>query len=401
MTATTGLGAVSDGALPTSSPGPPLSVRDFVSEGSALTPEHLALREAVRSFLDKRLPTDSLVSRTDAGHPFDRRIWQEMADALGLQGLAVAEAAGGAGYGWVEQAIVFHELGRVLYPGPYLSTVGFAIPALQASGDPGAAAPWLAELASGSLTATVTLPRSRGEELTARGAGQAHRVDGRAANVLSGSESDVVFVRALSTEGPTLFAVRASEARVDRRRMRSLDLCRDVTTITFDGAPAVRVGAPGRADEELGRGEELGTLALAAEQAGGIERSLEMGVDYAKVRHQFDRPIGSFQAVKHTCTRILFNLESVRALYEHAAWIVDNRPELTAPAVAACGAAASEGFAATAYDALHIHGGLGFTWEHPMHLYYRRAKASELLVRQPAMHREILARWVLDGKPER
>jgi alkylation response protein AidB-like acyl-CoA dehydrogenase len=176
--------------------------------------------------------------------------------------------------------------------------------------------------------------------------------------------------------------------------METLDLTRDHAVVRFDAAPAYRVGPPGGGDALLRQITDFAVLALAAEQVGGTEKVLEMAVDYAKVRHQFDRPIGSFQAVKHTCAQILLTLESARTLVEHAAWIADQRPGLLPAAAAACGSTCSEAFATASYDALHIHGGLGFTWEHPAHLYFRRARSDERLFGSPDTHRERLAAYV-------
>lgn len=371
-----------------------LTIRDFVSQGSSLTAEHLALRESVRGFLGDHLPTETLVARTEQAAGMDRALWATMAADLGLQGLAVAEAYGGSGFGWVEQGIVLHELGRVLYAGPYLSTVGLAIPLLTACADEGARRRWLPGLVSGEAAATVALGAIEREPLTVRPSGDGHTISGTLSHVLSGSEADVLFVPVTEADGASsVFAVEAG-SQVQCLPMKTLDLTRDHSVVGFDEAPARRVGAPGAADALFAATADFAVLALAAEQVGGTERVLEMAVDYAKVRHQFDRPIGSFQVVKHTCAQILLTLESARTLVEHAAWLADFRPELLPAGAAACGSTCSEAFATASYDALHIHGGLGFTWEHPAHLYFRRARADEQLFGAPDAHRERLATFI-------
>ncbi|ONH28085.1 hypothetical protein BL253_20705 [Pseudofrankia asymbiotica] len=374
-----------------------MSVRDFVSGGSALTAEHLALRQAVRDFLADRLPTEDLVTRTESGAAFDRALWADLAGQLGAHGITVAEEHGGSGFGWVEQALVFHELGRVLYAGPYLAAVGLAIPLLAACDDQEARERWLPGLAAGELIATVALDTPMRDPLRVRREGGAARLTGRLSHVMFAAQADVLFVPVTGEDGAvSLFAVPAG-AGVSARPLASLDMTREFATVDLEDAAAVPVGAPGEGDTVLDLVRDRAVLALSAEQVGGTEAVLEMAVDYAKVREQFDRPIGSFQAIKHTCSRMMLELESARALTEHAAWIADERPSMLPAAVAACGALCSEAYAQAAYDALHIHGGLGFTWEHRAHLYYRRAKSDELLFGSPGTHRARLARWICDS----
>jgi alkylation response protein AidB-like acyl-CoA dehydrogenase len=375
----------------------PLSVRDFVSEGSAFSTEHLLLRESVRQFLEERLPTEALVQRAEAAELFDRGIWRDLAAQIGAQGLAVPERLGGSGYGWTEQGIIFHELGRVLYAGPYLATVSLAMPALLASEDDDAQAAWLPGLVSGELAATVLVPTRHGQEFcTADVTTAAVSVTGSVSPVLAGSQADLLIVPAIEQGQLSLFLVEADTDGVTRERLVSLDLARDYSTVDLRDAPAIRMGAIGAGTAILELLHDRVVLCQAAEQLGATEACLEMAVDYAKIREQFDRPIGSFQAIKHTCSKMLLAQESARALTEHAAWIADNRPELLPAAAAACGATCSETLASVAYDAVHIHGGLGFTWEHRAHLYYRRAKADAILFGTPDEHRANLAAWICD-----
>jgi alkylation response protein AidB-like acyl-CoA dehydrogenase len=370
-----------------------LTVADFVAEGAALSDEHLAIRAALRDFLDRRLPAETLVTRTDEGSGFDRDLWRTMATQLGLQGMAIPETYRGGGYGWVEACVAFHELGRALYSGPYLPTVALAAPLLHsAGGDP--AIDLLPRIAAGELTATVAVGARERERvrLAARGSG-GYALSGVLSHVLSGDEADVLIVPVDEDGSRSFFAVHNGEG-VRATPMQRLDLTRDYAVLELDSAPARRVGPPGTASDLLGPVLDRAVVALAAEQVGGGEKVLGMAVEYAKVRHQFDRPIGSFQIIKHTCSKMLLALESARALAEHAAWIADERPGLLPAAAAAAGSVCSEAFAAGAYDALHIHGGLGFTWEHPAHLYYRRAKADAILFGDADVHREHLARYV-------
>ena len=371
----------------------PLTVAEFVADGAALSDEHLAMKATLHDFLDKHLPTETLVVRTDDSSGFDRDLWRTMAAQLGLQGMAIPENSGGGGYGWVEACIAFHELGRALYSGPYLPTVALAAPLLHSAGGD-TALDLLPRIAAGDVTGTVAVgARERATVRVAVSELGGHTLSGVLSHVLSGDDADILIVPVDEGGTRSLFAVRNGEG-VRTTPMQQLDLTRKHAVVELDSAPAWRVGPPGAAGDLLGPVLDRAVVALAAEQVGGAEKVLEMAVGYAKVRRQFDRPIGSFQIIKHTCSKMLLALESGRALAEHAAWIADQRPGLLPAAAAAAGSACSEAFAAIAYDGLHIHGGLGFTWEHPAHLYYRRAKADAILFGHADLHRERLARYV-------
>jgi alkylation response protein AidB-like acyl-CoA dehydrogenase len=367
-----------------------VTVHDFVSSGEGLTDDHLALRDSVRGFLAQHLPLDELVNRVDAGVTFDRALWRTLASDLGLHGLAVPEDLGGSGYTWIEQALVFQEMGRALYDGPYWSTVGMAIPILLACGDVGAQQRWVPALVDGSSVAAVCATRPGAVQVVGQGAEVS--LTGQVTPVIAGVDADLLILSLGDAGQRSLYAVEL--ASVSRTPLETLDLTRSVAGLELNETPAVLVGDLGKGDESFAVGSRFGRLALSAEQVGGAEVALEMAVSYAKVREQFGRPIGSFQAIKHSCSSMLLELESSRALLEHSAWLAACRPEYLEAAAAACGAKCSEAFSSIAYDALHIHGGLGFTWEHPGHLYFRRARSDELMMGGVDECRAALADWI-------
>jgi alkylation response protein AidB-like acyl-CoA dehydrogenase len=338
---------------------------------------------------------------TDTG--YDPSVWAQMAEQLGLQGLTVPEAYGGAGFGPVEQLVVLEEMGRALLCAPYFSTAVLAVNALRASGDEAAQRDLLPGIAEGRTLATLAVPEDDGAWSTdrlktrARPSGGGYVVEGAKSFVLDGTIADLVLVVAQAPEGPTLFAVDGGAAGLSRRALQTVDMTRKQAALVFDAVPARRVGAEGAAAAVVERTVQLASVALAAEQVGGAQRCLEMSVDYAKLRVQFGRPIGSFQAIKHKCADMLLEVESAKSAAYYAAWAAaDGSPEL--PLVASLAKAyCSDAYFHVAAENIQIHGGIGFTWEHDAHLYYRRAKSSEVMLGGPTHHREIVARHLIDG----
>ena len=363
--------------------------------GLALTGEQEELRRSVRRFLDDTSPMDEVRRLMDTEEGYDPGVWRRMAE-LGLQGIHVPEALGGAGLGHVELAVVLEELGRTLACLPYFSTVGLAVNALLASGDERAQRDLLPRLASGEATATLAVLEPPGSwdpdalRAQARREGGGWVVDGVKAFVVDGHTADVVLVAAGTPAGPSVFAVDGGAPGLERLPVPQLDQTRKLARLELSSTPARLVGEAGSAAGWLGRALDLAAVALASEQVGGAQRCLDMSVDYAKSRHQFGRPIGSFQAIKHRCADMLLRVESARAAASYAAWAAaEDAEEL--PAVASLARAyCSEAYSWVAGETIQVHGGIGFTWEHDAHLYFKRAKASELLLGDPAHHRELL-----------
>jgi alkylation response protein AidB-like acyl-CoA dehydrogenase len=285
--------------------------------------------------------------------------------------------------------------------GPYLASAVLATWALLASEDPLARTDLLPPIASGERVATLAVPEDDGSwapgelGVTARRSGEKYLVEGRKSFVLDGMIADLILVAASSDDGPALFAVGGDAPGLSRQAMPTIDLTRRQAVLTFSETPARLVGQPGAAPEIVAQAVRGGVLALAAEQVGGAQRCLDMAVAYAKLRHQFGRAIGSFQAIKHLCADMLLEVESARSAAYRAAWeAADGGADL--PLFASLAKAyCSEAYFHVAASNIQIHGGIGFTWDHDAHLYYRRAKSAEVMLGTPAEHREIAASLLL------
>jgi len=362
--------------------------------------EHDQLRRVVREFLSQKSPSRQVRRLMEAGESRDDEVWALLTGQLGLSGIAVPEEYGGSGYGPVELGIVLEEMGRALLVAPYFGTVALAGQALAASGDTEAMRRWLPGIADGSLTAALAVAEDSGSwdltDVTAAAEPVAEPTGGWAVTgtklfVVDGDTADLLLVVARAPDGPGVFAVEGAAAGVDRARLDTLDLTRALASVTLQGAPATRVGADRDATEWLAEVTNLVLAALAAEQIGGAARCLDLAVEYAKVRQQFGRPIGSFQAIKHKCANLLLEVESGRSAVYHASAAVAGHQPDAALAAALAYAYCSQAFTHAAKECIQIHGGIGYTWEHDAHLYLRRAKSSELLFGPPARQRTRLA----------
>jgi len=369
----------------------------------AFSDEQHELRRGLRRFLEDRSPASEVrrLMATDTG--YDPVVWLQMARELGLQGLGVPREHGGSGLGPVEQLVVLEEMGRALLCAPYFSSAVLAVHALSASGDEAAQREWFPGICDGSTVATLAVPEDDGAWATDRLQTRARRrqdgyvLDGRKSFVLDGTIADRVLVVAQAERGPSLFAVEGRDPRLSRRPLQTIDMTRKQAALVFDGVPARLVGEEGAAARMVDRTVELALVALAAEQVGGAQRCLEMSVDYAKLRFQFGRAIGSFQAIKHKCADILLEVESAKSAAYYAAWAAadgsDELPLVASLAKSSC----SEAYFHAAAENIQIHGGIGFTWEHDAHLYYRRAKSSEAMLGSPTHHREVVAGRLIDA----
>lgn len=357
------------------------------------------LREMVRDFLRDASPSSSVRTLMNTENGCDPAIWKTMAGELGLHGIAVPEQWGGAGAGLPEIAVVFEEMGAALLCAPFFSTVALGVNAVLASEDEGAIAEYVPPMVSGEITATVVLDGSLGlwnpgasVSLTADAADNGFRVTGHAARVLDGHTADVLFVAATTPFGLSLFAIDAAAEGLERTPLATLDRTRKIADVGFTGVPARLIGGCGQARPPLQRTSDVALVALAAEQLGAAAKCLDMAVDYAKGRIQFGRAIGSFQAVKHRCAEMLVLVEGARSAVTHAASCDD--PSELSVAASVAKMACSEAFLSVAVDTMRVHGGIGFTWEHDAHLYFRRAKSSELMFGDPREHAERLAELV-------
>jgi alkylation response protein AidB-like acyl-CoA dehydrogenase len=365
--------------------------------------EQEALRRELRRFLAEVSPTSAVRRQMETDAGWDREVWQRMARELGLQGLTVPAEFGGAGFGPIEQIVVLEEMGRALLCAPYFATAVLAVGALRASNDEAAQRELLPGIAAGTTVATLAIAEEDGAWSADRLHTRARRMtngwalDGRKSYVVDGATADCVLVVAQADSGPSLFVVDGEAPGLTRRALQTLDMTRKQAELGFDSVAARLIGIEGDAARIVEQTVTLAIVALAAEQMGGAQRCLEMSVDYAKLRVQFGRPIGSFQAIKHKCADMLLAVESAKSAAYYAAWAAaDGSPEL--PLVASLAKAlCSETYVQVAAETIQIHGGIGFTWEHDAHLYFRRARSSEVMLGSPMHHREIAATHLIDG----
>jgi len=365
--------------------------------------EQRELRGSVRRFLAERAPLARVRELMETADGTDPDVWRQASAQLGLPGIAVPEEYGGAGFSFAEQAIVLEELGAALFTGPYLASAVLAVTALLASDDEEAKKDLLPGIAAGETVATLAFTEDGGSwdpdpvRLTAATTTTEHgwRLGGHKSFVLDGHGADLILaIAATGTGGPenlSLFAVDGHAAGLTRRALPTLDQTRKLARLEFSQVPARLIGEPGAARAVLGRTLDVTAVALAAEQLGGAQRALDMAVEYAKVRQQFGRPIGSFQAIKHRCADLLLEVESLRSAVGYAAAAVAAGSTEVPVLASLLKAYASEVYSHVAGENIQIHGGIGFTWEHDAHLYLKRAKASELFLGDGSYHRERLA----------
>jgi alkylation response protein AidB-like acyl-CoA dehydrogenase len=362
-----------------------------------VTAEQEELRTSVRRFLADRAPISAVRALMDTTDGLDPAVWRQAGDQLGLQGIAIPEEYGGAGFSFAEQAIVLEELGAALYGGPYLASAVLAATALLASSDEKAKLAYLPGIASGELIGTLAFTEEDGSwdvdaiRMTALTDGDGWRLDGRKSFVLDGHTAGLILAVARTGEELSLFAVPADAAGLTRTALPTLDQTRKLASLEFASVQATLVGSVGDGSAVLARVLDVAAIAQAAEQLGGAQRALDMAVEYAKVRHQFGRPIGSFQAIKHRCADLLLEVESLRSAVQYAAAAVAENSDEVPVVASLVKAYASDVYFHVAAENIQIHGGIGFTWEHDAHLYFKRAKASELFLGDATYHREHLA----------
>ncbi|MFF7074019.1 acyl-CoA dehydrogenase family protein [Streptomyces pseudovenezuelae] len=366
----------------------------------AFSEEQEELGRTVRAFLVRTSPETETRRLMETPEGFDRALWRRMGTELGLQGLAVPEEYGGAGCGPVEVGVVMEEMGRALLCAPFLSSAVLATTTLLRCADEDARKRLLPGLASGELVGTLALTEdsarwdASGVGLTARESKGSWLLTGHKLFVLDGATADVVLTVARTGDGIGVFCVEGDAPGLTREPLPTMDPTRRQARLDYQDVPATRLRTHGDGWDLVSEVLDRAAVALAAEQVGVASRALDMAVEYAKVRHQFGRPIGSFQALKHLLADVLLEVESARAAAHYALLAAENEdPEL--PTVASLAKAfCSEACVQATEENIQVHGGIGFTWEHPAHLYLKRARTSQLLFGDPAYHRELLARRI-------
>ncbi|MFF4503455.1 acyl-CoA dehydrogenase family protein [Streptomyces sp. NPDC001401] len=354
------------------------------------TDEQRQLRVVLRDLLGEACGPEEVRKQAESPRGYDQTLWNRLAGEIGVHGLALPEEYGGAGYTFAELAVALQEAGRVLCPAPLLTTVVLAGHALLDSGDRQTCARWLPGIASGALTATVA-GFLHPADVTAERGPDGWVLRGDADFVPDGAGADLLLVAARAPDGERLFACEPDGATCERKARRVLDPTRRQALVRFRGAPAEPVGEPGQAAGVVDAVLDAGRVALAAEHVGGSAHALDAVLAYVSERTQFGRAIGSYQAVKHRLADLLLEIEGARSASAYAsACLAGGAPEL--PVAASAAAVACTGayrLATTEY--VQLHGGIGFTWEHPAHLYLRRARADEALFGTGDDHRLRLA----------
>jgi alkylation response protein AidB-like acyl-CoA dehydrogenase len=390
----------------------------------AFTQEQQLIRETARRFFDEHATSQHMRAALETPEGYDAQLWHQMASDLGWAGLTIPERYGGAGLGMVELAILQHEQGRRLVPSPFFSTVCLAAPLIQQCATESQKTRWLGRIASGDLRVAVALTGRRGRpgaagitaELVAEGGG-GFRLSGESNFVIHGHACDSLLVAARSlgswsadgitaggfrADGLSLVMVEPARAGVTIEKLVTLDLTRPMARVTFD---AIRIsaeevlGPEGAASLGFERALDLARVAIAAEAVGAAERILEMTVQYAKDRLQFGRAIGSFQAVKHRLADMMVAVEAARSASWYAACVADERDSELAEAASISKSACCDALFNCAANAIQLHGGIGFTWDHDAHLYFKRARAASTLLGTPSWHRERLAQILNVGGP--
>ena len=368
-----------------------------------LSPEQELLRQSAREFLARECPPSRVreAFESDAGR--SERLDRAMA-RMGWNGIRVPERFGGLGLGMLDAAVLLTELGAAALPGPFFFSAILATTAIAIAGRVGQKREWLPRLAAGDRIATVAWLEDTGRldppgiQLRARRHGRSFTLDGRKLFVPYAGAADLLVVAARTGTGErgiTLFLVPSDAPGVRIHPLESIDRTRRLSEVELR---RVRVGEPSALGKTgggwpvLARLLDVAAVGLAADGLGGSDRVLSLSVDYAKTREQFGRPIGSFQAIKHIAAEMVAEIEPARSLVWYAAHALDAIPADAPRAASMAKAHLSEVYSRNAGRAVEIHGGIGFTWEHDVHFWFKRAKWNELSFGDPAFHRERIAR---------
>jgi alkylation response protein AidB-like acyl-CoA dehydrogenase len=363
----------------------------------AYSEEQEELRRTVRAFLDQKSPETEVRRLMETDDGLDPAVWSQMAEQLGLQGLHIPEEFGGSGFSYVELCIVLEEMGRRLLVAPFFSSVVLAANTLLESGDDAAKKELLPGIASGETFATLALTEDNGRwdeggiTLRATQSGGGWTLTGAKSFVIDGALADLILVASRTDAGVSIFAVQGDAPGLTRTRLATMDLTRKQAKLELADTPARLIGTDGGGWAVLETVLDLVNVALVNESVGGAQEVLETAVQYAKDRVQFGRPIGSFQAIKHKCADMLLEVESSKSAAYYAASAAAERTDELPTTACLAKSYVGEAYFHAAAENIQIHGGIGFTWEHSAHLYFKRAKSSELLFGDPAYHREMLA----------
>lgn len=347
------------------------------------------LKDSARKFFAGECPSAEMRRLMETDTAYDAGLWSKLAEQ-GYTGIIFPEEYGGVGLGKVELMLLMEEAGRALLPGPFFSTVVLAGSVLEAVGNPAQKEKYLAPICRGEVRATVALVEVGGRwnprdmQLNATSG----KLNGEKLFVSDAAIADFLVV--IASNG--VFVVDSKAHGLKISSMSGMDLTRKLYRVEFNSIPAEQIGGTAK----LPRAFDIATVALAAELVGGMQRILDISVEYAKTRKQFGKPIGMFQAVQHQCADMYLETESARSAVYYAGWALEEKSPDAATAVSIAKMYASDAARTVGNRGIQIHGGMGFTWENDLHLYYRRAKASETAFGDATFHRERIARLVID-----
>jgi len=373
------------------------------------TDEQEEFRLIVRRFMDDKSPRTEVRKLMDSEQGYDATVWKQLSEGLGLPGIHIPEAYGGQGFGFVELCIVLEEMGRALLCAPFFSATALAATTIIHAGTEEQKLALLPGIASGQTLSTLALSEANREWLpcntetsatpTRDNSGDNYVLNGEKSYVVDGHIANLLIVVARTPgttgdEGLSLFTVPSDAPGLQRRLLKSLDPTRKLAHIEFKQTPATLLGALNTGGDTLPHILDLAAVALASEMVGGAQMMLESALDYAQLRMQFGRLIGSFQVIKHKCADMLLDVELAKSTaYYAAAAAADGAPDL--PTVASLSKAyAADTYMKSAAECLQIHGGIGFTWENDTHLYFKRAKSAEVFLGDANYHRDqLVLRW--------
>lgn len=369
--------------------------------------EQELLRQSAVDFLGKECPVTYARQMMEDERGYSEELWKKMAD-LGWMGLIYPESYGGSGLNMVDLVVILEEMGKVSLPGPFFSTVCLGGLAILEAGSPDQKQKYLPGIAAGTTKATLAVLEEdarwdeAGIKLQARKGKKGYSLNGVKLFVPDAHVADLIVCAARTSDGPALFVADRQQAGVVVTPLKTMDQTRKLCEVRFDKArvdAAAVLGTPGKGWDVLSRILDRAKVALCAEMCGGAQKVLDMTVDYAKMREQFGRPIGSFQAIQHKCANMLVQVESAKSATYYAAWAVANDAPEASLAAAMAKAYCSDAYRQVTAEGIQVHGGIGFTWEHDMHLYFKRAKGSEVTFGDATWNRELVAQYTLDVAP--
>jgi len=368
----------------------------------SLNDEQMALKQSAQRFLRDRANSAVVRSSMKTESGFDAGVWSAITQELGWTAVSIPETYGGFGLSFVELVVLMEEMGQALLCSPFFSSICLSANTLLTAGTEEQKNRFLPAIAEGRQTAALAYLEQNGGEnplavqTTAELDGDHYVLSGEKAFVIDGHTADWLIVSAQTSgsTGISLFVIPANAAGLKRTRTPTMDETRKQATLQLKSVrvPVTdRLGSDDDATPALLRTLDLASVALAAEQMGGAQRCLDMAVSYAKERVQFGRTIGSFQAIKHKCADMMLLVESARSACYYGGWVASNKPELLHQTASMVRAYCSDAFFTCASESLQIHGGIGFTWEHDVHLYFKRAQGMTSILGSAATHRERIA----------